>query len=85
MNSRLVYLKVTSISSGIITIQGPPTANIYPPGPGWLYVLKDGIPSPGKKLMVGDGSGPPVDEEAIANVLANTETIAKEHKDSSQT
>lgn len=80
MNSRLVTLKATSISSGIIQVQGPPTVNIYPPGPAWLYLLNDGIPSIGKKVMVGDGNGPPVDEEAIRNVLASTETIAKEKK-----
>lgn len=81
MNSRLVYLKVLSISAGILQVQGPPTAQIYPPGPAWLYVLNDGTPSTGRKVLVGDGSGPPVDEAAIANVLANTETIAKPHKD----
>lgn len=59
-------------------MQGPPSNLIYPPGPGWLYLLNDGIPSVGKKIMVGDGNGPPVDEAAISNVLASTETIAKD-------
>lgn len=80
MNSRLVTLKVTNISSGVIQVQGPPSTLIYPPGPAWLYLLNDGIPSIGKKVMVGDGNGPPVDEAAIANVLASTEPTAKEKK-----
>lgn len=77
MNSRLVYLKLKSLKSGKLEIEGPPKAFVYPPGPGWLYLLKDGIPSEGKKVMVGNGDGPPVDEEALANVLAKSNPPAR--------
>ena len=60
-NSRLVYL-VSSISSDLMTISitGPPNGGVYPPGPGWLFVVVDGIPSEGKWVIVGDGRDPPV-------------------------
>lgn len=59
MNSRLVQLEVDTGGSGdgetdIIHIAGPPTPDDYPPGPAWLYVLDDGIPSEGIKVMVGN-------------------------------
>jgi hypothetical protein len=62
-NSRLVYLSST-LNDEILTIRGPPNGKVYPPGPGWLYVVVGGVPSVGIKLMVGDGLGPPSDEEA---------------------
>lgn len=65
-NSRLVYL-VASLStsdSKTITVTGPPNGNIYPPGPGWIYVVVNGVPSAGTKLMIGDGKGPAVDDAA---------------------
>lgn len=80
MNSRLVSLTVNSISSGVLQVQGPPSTLIYSPGPAWLYLVNDGIPSVGKKVMVGVGNGPPVDEAAIASVLSSTEPTAKERK-----
>ncbi|KAF8912064.1 copper radical oxidase [Gymnopilus junonius] len=70
-NSRLVYL-VHSYQNGVFTIQGPPNGNVYPPGPGWLYIVADGVPSEGKKVMVGNGQGPPIDEAAMHNVLENS-------------
>ena len=63
-NSRLVYLKVT-FENDLLTVRGPPNGNIYPPGPGWLHLVVDGIPSEGMKVMVGSGKGPPVDEAAL--------------------
>ena len=48
-----------------LSVTGPPSGEVYPPGPGWLYVVADGVPSVGKKLLIGDGQGPPVDEGAI--------------------
>jgi hypothetical protein len=65
-NSRMVYL-TASLSSdrATLTITGPPNRNIYPPGPGWLYVVVDGVASVGKKVMVGDGKGPVVDKAAL--------------------
>lgn len=65
-NSRLVYL-VSSLSTSdgtTLSITGPPNGNIYPPGPGWIFVVVDGVPSKGTKVMVGNGQGPPVDTEA---------------------
>jgi hypothetical protein len=64
-NSRLVYLSHTiSPDKRSLTIHAPPSGDVYPPGPGWLFVVIDGVPSVGKKVMVGDGSGPLVDLDA---------------------
>ena len=49
----------------LLTVRGPPNGNIYPPGPAWLHVVNDGIPSEGMKVMVGSGKGPAVDETAL--------------------
>lgn len=64
-NSRLVYL-TSSVSSDqqTLTITAPPNGNIYPPGPGFIYVVVDGVPSVGVKVLVGDGKGPVVDAAA---------------------
>ncbi|GLB34682.1 putative copper radical oxidase [Lyophyllum shimeji] len=70
-NMRLVYL-VCSVAGDTLTVTGPPSGNIYPPGPGWIYFLVDGVPSKGVKVMVGDGRGPPVDEAALENLLQNS-------------
>ena len=66
MNARLVFLSA-NISSDrkSLVISGPVNSGIYPPGPAWLYLVIDGVPSAGKKVMVGNGQHPPVDEEAI--------------------
>lgn len=65
-NSRLVYLVAKLEGDGhTLTIKGPPNSGIYPPGPGWLYVVVGDVPSIGVKIMVGDGRGPPVDHGAI--------------------
>ncbi|KAK4703925.1 hypothetical protein P7C70_g2299, partial [Phenoliferia sp. Uapishka_3] len=42
--------------------------------PAWLVVLADGVPSKSVRVMIGNGSGPPVSEYAINNMLANTGT-----------
>ena len=63
-NSRLVYLRVT-YENGLLRVRGPPNGNIYPPGPGWLVLVVDGIPSEGMKVMVGSGKGPLVDDAAL--------------------
>nr|ABD61577.1 copper radical oxidase [Phanerodontia chrysosporium] len=70
-NSRYVEL-VSSVDGDVVMCNGPPDGKIYPPGPGWLFVVANGIPSKGVKIMVGDGRSPEVNEAAIANVLANT-------------
>lgn len=64
-NSRMVYLVTWREGSQTISFTGPPNGKIYPPGPGWLYVVVDGIPSEGVKVIVGDGRSPPIDEDAI--------------------
>jgi Domain of unknown function (DUF1929) len=61
-NSRLVYLCVSVSSDDELTITGPPDGNVYPPGPGWIYVVVDDIPSAGVKVLVGSGENPPVDD-----------------------
>jgi hypothetical protein len=65
-NSRLVYLTAELGEDGYtLTIKGPPHESIYPPGPGWLYIVAGDVPSIGVKIMVGSGRGPPVDYDAI--------------------
>ncbi|KAI5481062.1 hypothetical protein MNV49_006248 [Pseudohyphozyma bogoriensis] len=74
MNNRLVELQVKR-NGAELTIQGPKTVRflfftgIYPPGYAWLYVLADGIPSKGKRVMIGSGASPPVSTAAIKNLL----------------
>ncbi|PIL24258.1 hypothetical protein GSI_14011 [Ganoderma sinense ZZ0214-1] len=72
-SSRLVYL-VFSLSSDrkTLTITGPPSGEVYPPGPGFIYVVVDDVPSEGVRLLVGDGKGPAVDHAALESVLQNT-------------
>ncbi|EPS96816.1 hypothetical protein FOMPIDRAFT_1129634 [Fomitopsis schrenkii] len=73
-NSRLVYLVATRSDDGqTITVTGPPDGGVYPPGPGFLYLVVDDVPSVGVKVMIGDGEAPPFDEDAFANMLAVTE------------
>jgi hypothetical protein len=38
---------------------------VYPPGPGWIFVVVNGIPSEGQKTLIGNGASPPVDQGAI--------------------
>lgn len=64
-NSRHVYLRYSMPQEGLLSVEGPPNGNIYPPGPGWLFIVCDDIPSEGLKIMVGEGNGPPVDPGAI--------------------
>lgn len=64
-NSRLVYLTMSSFRNREnMVLAGPPDAKVFPPGPGWVFLIIDGIPSEGKMVMVGNGQGPPVDESA---------------------
>ncbi|QRV74647.1 glyoxal oxidase [Ceratobasidium sp. AG-Ba] len=74
MDMRLVKLPCTlSSDRHTLTVTGPPNSTVYPPGPGWIYVLSDGVPSVGQRTMIGvAGQGPPVDQAAINNMLANT-------------
>lgn len=59
MNSRLVELECKLAADGhSLTVNAPPSGTVYPPGPGWIYVLADGVPSVGRKLMVRDEATP---------------------------
>ncbi|PPQ99981.1 hypothetical protein CVT26_009263 [Gymnopilus dilepis] len=82
-NSRLVYLE-HSYRDGVFTVRGPPNGNVYPPGPGWLYIVANGVPSEGKKVMVGSGQGPPINEAAIRNMLENSSVDQYEHSKGSK-
>lgn len=64
-NSRLVYLTCSLSPAGDLSITGPPNGGVYPPGPGFIYILVDGIPSEGMMIMIGDGASPPVDGGAL--------------------
>jgi len=71
LDSRYVGL-VSSYDSSKkkLTITGPPNSNIYPPGPAWLFILGDGIPSNGTKLMIGSGANPPSSQAAYNGAMA---------------
>ncbi|KAH8106824.1 copper radical oxidase [Cristinia sonorae] len=80
-NSRHVTLGTSwsSDEKSSLSVVGPPNGNIYPPGPGWLYLVVDGVPSTGVKVMIGNGDSPPVDREALRNLLAQTQVDQNEH------
>ncbi|KAG6832068.1 hypothetical protein H0H92_005490 [Tricholoma furcatifolium] len=81
-NTRLVYLKFSRVDN-TFTVVGPPNGGVYPPGPGWLHVVIDGVPSIGVKVMIGDGKSPPVDEDAQENLLKNS--TGDQYEDSKKT
>ncbi|KAF5372467.1 hypothetical protein D9758_005214 [Tetrapyrgos nigripes] len=72
MQQRLVGL-VSELSDDKtkLTVTGPPSATIYSPGPAFVFVLADGVPSFGSKTLIGTGAQPPLDEDALANVLSS--------------
>ncbi|KAJ7445246.1 glyoxal oxidase N-terminus-domain-containing protein [Mycena latifolia] len=74
MDQRLVQLvSILSPDKKTLIVIAPPRAAIYPPGPAYLYVVTNtGAPSFGHKTIVGTGASPPVDQGAIANMLATT-------------
>ncbi|KAG8713414.1 hypothetical protein FRC08_013276 [Ceratobasidium sp. 394] len=73
MDMRMVKLPCSlSVNKKSLTITAPPNAAIYPPGPGWLYVSANGVPSKAQKVLIGNGNSPPVDQGAIDNMLAST-------------
>jgi hypothetical protein len=75
MNSRLVYLNVDVIQNSgptTIRIHGPPKPSIYPPGPGWVFLVVGEKWSTASPVLVGDGSNPPEDPNALHNMLANS-------------
>ncbi|KAJ7591739.1 glyoxal oxidase N-terminus-domain-containing protein [Mycena floridula] len=71
MDHRFVKL-LSSLSKDkkTLTVTGPPSARIYPPGPGFLYIITDdGVPSFGHKTIIGTGASPPVDQGAIDKLV----------------
>ncbi|KAF8594625.1 hypothetical protein BDV93DRAFT_458595, partial [Ceratobasidium sp. AG-I] len=73
MDQKAVGLVSTvSADRRTISIVAPPNAPVYSPGPGWIFVVADGIPSVAQKIMIGSGASPPVDNAATANMLAKT-------------
>ncbi|KAJ7206664.1 glyoxal oxidase N-terminus-domain-containing protein [Mycena pura] len=76
VDQRFVKL-VSNLSNNqkTLTVTGPPTSRIFPPGPAFLYVVTaGGVPSFGHKLIIGTGASPPVDQGAIDNMNSNTNT-----------
>ncbi|KAJ7599807.1 glyoxal oxidase N-terminus-domain-containing protein [Mycena floridula] len=74
MDQRLVKL-VSKLSADkkTLTVTGPPTSRIYPPGPAFLYVVTaGGVLSFGHKTIIGTGASPPVDQGAIDNMMRMT-------------
>jgi hypothetical protein len=54
-----------------LTVTGPPTPRIYPPGPAFVYVVTaGGVPSLGHRTIVGTGASPPVDQSSIDKSVA---------------
>jgi hypothetical protein len=51
--------------------QLPPNAAIMPPGPGWLFVVVDGVPSVGVPVMIGSGK---IEVQQTLNVEALPES-----------
>jgi len=62
-NTRMVYLEYT-LQGNTLIITGPANGDKYQPGPGYLYIVVNDVPSEGYKVMVGDGKAPAVDLEA---------------------
>ncbi|KAJ7481720.1 glyoxal oxidase N-terminus-domain-containing protein [Mycena latifolia] len=66
-------VKLVSVRQGAqLIVTGPPSAPVYSPGPGWIMVMADGVPSVAQQVMIGSGANPPEDDAAIANMLAST-------------
>ncbi|KAG8710958.1 hypothetical protein FRC09_020848 [Ceratobasidium sp. 395] len=71
MDQRIEILNSKALSRGLVgglmlIVEARPNAHVYPPGPGFLCVSVDGKHSVMKKIMIGDGLSPPVDEGTIA-------------------
>ncbi|KAJ7318574.1 glyoxal oxidase N-terminus-domain-containing protein [Mycena albidolilacea] len=79
MDQRFVKL-VSKLSPDkkTLTVTGPPTSRIYPPGPAFLYVVTAaGVPSFGHKIIIGTGASPPVDQGAIDKLHASEHRVVK--------
>ncbi|KAF6763868.1 copper radical oxidase [Ephemerocybe angulata] len=60
-----VHANSRMVGATWLGIEAPPNGRVYPPGPGWLHVIVEGIPSKGVKIMVGDVASPPVDHWSL--------------------
>ena len=80
-NSRLVHAETIRAGDDHWLVGVPPNGNVYPPGPAYLYFLCDGVPSEGKKVLLGDGGSPPVDEEAIRKLVSRIHATKKTSAD----
>ncbi|KAJ8507234.1 hypothetical protein ONZ45_g10370 [Pleurotus djamor] len=78
MDQKLVQLGATlSRDKKTLRVTSPPNPRLFSPGPGFIFVVSDdGVPSTGKRVIIGTGAPPPVDEAAIANLLSQTEPIS---------
>lgn len=85
MNSRLVYLDFTVGSAPLATrqsgqttltlhVRSPPRPGVYPPGPGWIYLVVGDKWSVAIPVLIGDGSNPPEDSSALENMLRSSDT-----------
>ena len=54
--------------------QMPPNANIFQPGPAYIFLVVDGIPSQGEILMIGSGN---IEEQSLLakTVLSQSQVI----------
>jgi hypothetical protein len=81
LDSKYVGLVSTyDADAGTLVVTGPPDQYIYPPGPAFLYIIGDGIPSNGTKIMIGSGSNPPESRKATAGALAYSISIFSQNK-----
>ncbi|KAJ6618723.1 glyoxal oxidase N-terminus-domain-containing protein [Mycena sp. CBHHK59/15] len=60
MDQKLVKL-VSELQGSQLTVTGPPSAPVFSPGPGWIIVMADDIPSMAQQVMIGSGANPPED------------------------
>ncbi|KAJ8514651.1 hypothetical protein ONZ45_g7827 [Pleurotus djamor] len=74
MDQKFVELRSSlSVDGSYLKITGPATPRLYSPGPGFIYVVADGVPSIGKKILIGPvGTQPPVDQGASEYMLRST-------------
>ncbi|KAK7513250.1 glyoxal oxidase [Phyllosticta citriasiana] len=56
MGARMLYLDYTGWQAGktsqVLTVSGPPSLNLAPPGPYVVYVVVDGVPGIGETVLV---------------------------------
>lgn len=59
-SARLVFMEAQlSRDRRSLTVTAPPNPNIFPPGPGFVFLTIDDVTSEGHQVMVGTGAAPP--------------------------